>query len=82
MARSLILQINCVVKLTQQMPTEDLQYLQLLERPCHGHCNYDDYELLLTKVIGQPSIGSLRALCLEQFLQFLSCIGSYSCISK
>ncbi|CAF1225233.1 unnamed protein product [Rotaria sordida] len=31
-ARSLILQINCVVKLTQQMRTEDLQCLQLLER--------------------------------------------------
>ena len=30
-ARSLILQINCVVKLTQQMRTEDLRYLQLLE---------------------------------------------------
>ncbi|CAF3724965.1 unnamed protein product [Rotaria socialis] len=34
-ARSLILQINCVVKLTQQMRTEDLRYLQLLERLRH-----------------------------------------------
>ena len=58
--RSLILQINCVVKLTQQMRTEHLRYLQLLERLRHGQCNYDDYELLLTRVIGQPSVGSLR----------------------
>ncbi|CAF4733922.1 unnamed protein product, partial [Rotaria sp. Silwood2] len=35
-ARSLILQINCVVKLTQQMRTEDPRYLQLLERLRHG----------------------------------------------
>ncbi|CAF4499574.1 unnamed protein product [Rotaria sp. Silwood2] len=59
-ARSLILQINCVVKLTQQMRTEDPRYLQLLERLRHGQCNYDDYELLLTRVIGQPSVGSLH----------------------
>ncbi|CAF4961669.1 unnamed protein product [Rotaria socialis] len=38
-ARSLILQINCVVKLTQQMRTEDIRYLQLLERLRHGQCN-------------------------------------------
>ncbi|CAF4972958.1 unnamed protein product [Rotaria sp. Silwood1] len=58
-ARSLILQINCVVKLTQQMRTEDSRYLQLLERFRHGQCDYDDYELLLTRVVGQPSVGSL-----------------------
>ncbi|CAF5094704.1 unnamed protein product, partial [Rotaria sp. Silwood1] len=58
-ARSLILQINCVVKLIQQMRTEDSWYLQLLERLRHGQCNYDDYELLLTRVVGQPSVGSL-----------------------
>ena len=58
--RSLILQINCVVKLTQQMRTEDLRYLQLLERLRHGQCNYDGCELLLTRVIGQPSVSSLR----------------------
>ncbi|CAF4208745.1 unnamed protein product, partial [Rotaria sordida] len=57
--RSLILQINCVVKLTQQMCTEDSRYLQLLECLLHGQCNYDDYELLLTRVVGQPSVGSL-----------------------
>lgn len=58
-ARSLILQINCVVKLTQQMRTEDLRYLQLLERLRRGECTYDDYELLLTRVIGQPTVPSL-----------------------
>ena len=58
-ARSLILQINCVVKLTQQMRTEYSRYLQLLERPRHGQCNHDDYELLLTRVVGQPSVKSL-----------------------
>ncbi|CAF1215625.1 unnamed protein product [Rotaria sordida] len=59
-ARSLILQINCVVKLTQQMRTEDLRYLQLLERLRHGQCTHDDYELLLTRVVGQPSVASLH----------------------
>ncbi|CAF4521081.1 unnamed protein product [Rotaria sp. Silwood2] len=59
-ARSLILQMNCVVKLTQQMRTEDLRYLQLLDRLRHGQCNYDDYELLQTRVVGQPSIESLH----------------------
>lgn len=58
-ARSLILQINCVVKLTQQMRTEDLRYLQLLERLRHGQCNHDDHELLTTRVVGQPTAGSL-----------------------
>jgi hypothetical protein len=59
-ARSLILQINCVVKLTQQMRTEDSRYLELLERLRQGQCNYDDHELLLTRVIGQPSVASLH----------------------
>ncbi|CAF4162114.1 unnamed protein product, partial [Rotaria sordida] len=58
--RCLILQINCVVKLTQHMRTEDLRYLQLLDRLRHGQCNYDDYELLQTRVVGQPSIESLH----------------------
>ena len=59
-ARSLILQINSVVKLTQQMRTEDLRYLQLLDRLRRGQCNYDDYELLQTRVVGQSSIESLH----------------------
>jgi hypothetical protein len=61
-ARSLILQINYVVKLTQQMRTEDPRYHQLLDRLRHGQCIYDDYELLLTRVVGQPSVESLRDL--------------------
>lgn len=59
-ARSLILQINCVVKLTRQMRTEDCRYLELLDRLRQGQCNYDDYELLLTRVVGQPSVESLQ----------------------
>ncbi|CAF4826013.1 unnamed protein product [Rotaria sp. Silwood1] len=43
-----------------QMRTEDLRYLQLLERLRHGQCTYDDYELLLTRVVGQPSVASLH----------------------
>jgi hypothetical protein len=62
LARSLILQINCVVKLTQQMRMEDTRYLQLLERLRRGQCNYDNYELLLTRMMGQSSVGSLREL--------------------
>ncbi|CAF1406712.1 unnamed protein product [Adineta steineri] len=41
------------------MRTEDLRYLQLVERLRRGQCNHDDYELLLTRVVGQPSAGSL-----------------------
>ncbi|CAF1499046.1 unnamed protein product [Adineta ricciae] len=58
-ARSLILEMNGVVKLTQQMRTEDIRYLQLLERLRQGQCSYEDYELLLTGVVGQSSV-SLR----------------------
>ncbi|CAF4251655.1 unnamed protein product, partial [Rotaria sordida] len=42
------------------MRTEDLRNLQLLERLRHGQCTYDDYELLLTRVAGQPSVASLH----------------------
>jgi hypothetical protein len=89
-ARSLILQINCVVKLTQQMRTEDQQYLQLLERFRRGECTYGDYELLLTRVVGQPTVLSLRQspwnkvrflfFC-KRMLQFF-CSGPYSCVPK
>ena len=41
------------------MRTEDPLYLQLLERRRHGQCNHDDYELLITRVVGQPSVNSL-----------------------
>ncbi|CAF1193659.1 unnamed protein product [Adineta steineri] len=59
-ARSLILQINCVIKLSTQMRTEDERYRELLERLRHGDCSLQDYELLLTRVVGQPSVSSLR----------------------
>ncbi|CAF1440299.1 unnamed protein product [Adineta ricciae] len=42
------------------MRTEDLRYLQLLDRLRYGQCNYDDYELLQTRAVGQPSIESLH----------------------
>ena len=42
------------------MRTEDPRYLELLDRLRHGKCNYDDYELLLTRVVGQPSVNSLN----------------------
>ncbi|CAF1422960.1 unnamed protein product [Adineta ricciae] len=54
--RSLILQMNCVVKLTQQMRTEDIPYLQLLERLRQGQCSYEDYELLFKRVVEQSSV--------------------------
>jgi len=76
-ARSLILQINCVVKLTQQMRTEDVRYLQLLERLRHGECNYDDYELLLTRVVGQPSVVSLHDSPWNKVIFFLFVIILY-----
>ncbi|CAF1331473.1 unnamed protein product [Adineta ricciae] len=41
------------------MRTEDSRYLQLLERLRQGQCSYEDYELLLTHVVGQSSV-SLR----------------------
>jgi len=51
---------NGIVKLIQQMRTEDVRYLELLDRLRHGKCNYDNYELLLIRVVGQPSISSLK----------------------
>lgn len=59
-ARSLVLQINCVVILSKQMRTEDVRYLQLLERLRRGECNYDDYNLLSTRVVGQSQVPSLH----------------------
>ena len=80
-ARSLILQINCAVKLTQQIRTEDPRYLQLLERFRHRQCNHDDYELLLTRILGQPSVSSLSdspwnkvrlPFCFQQLSNFVN----------
>ncbi|CAF4120977.1 unnamed protein product [Adineta steineri] len=41
------------------MRTKDRRYLKLLDRLRHGKCNQSDYELLLTRVVGQPSVKSL-----------------------
>ena len=73
-ARSLILQINCVIKLTQQVRTDDLQYLQLLAQFRRGECDSSDYELLQTRVVGQTMIGSLRQPPWNKV--------SFSCFSK
>ena len=40
------------------MRTEDLKYLRLLERFRRGECDYSDCELLQTRVVGQPIVGS------------------------
>ena len=89
-AHSLILQINCVVKLTQQMRTEGLRYLQLLERLLHGQCNQDDYKLLTTRVVGQPTAGSLsnppwnkvKLLFISKSLLIFRLLGTYPCVPK
>ncbi|CAF1532945.1 unnamed protein product, partial [Adineta steineri] len=44
-ARSLMLQINCVIKLSTHMRTEDERYLELLGRLRQGDCTLGDYEL-------------------------------------
>ncbi|CAF5026682.1 unnamed protein product, partial [Rotaria sp. Silwood1] len=54
------LDLNAAKDAVITMRTEDLRYLQLLERLRHGQCTYDDYELLLTRVVGQPSVASLH----------------------
>ena len=51
-ARSLILQINCVVILEQQMRTKDLAYQALLNRVRNGEGTHEDWLLLRTRVIG------------------------------
>ncbi|CAF1494948.1 unnamed protein product [Adineta steineri] len=58
-ARSLIRQINCMVKLTIQMRTKDQRYRKLLERLREGQYTFVDYELLITRVVRQSSVSSL-----------------------
>ena len=52
-ARSLILQINCVVILEQQMRTKDLPYQALLNRVRNGEGTHEDWLLLRTRVLGK-----------------------------
>ncbi|CAF3333769.1 unnamed protein product, partial [Rotaria socialis] len=60
-AEKLISQMNCVVELSQQMRTEDLRYLELLNRLRSGQSTIEDYQLLCTRIIGNPKVqASLR----------------------
>ncbi|CAF4987703.1 unnamed protein product, partial [Rotaria socialis] len=51
-AQKLISQMNCVVELSQQMRTEDLRYLELLNRLRGGQSTIEDYQLLCTRIVG------------------------------
>ncbi|CAF4508019.1 unnamed protein product [Didymodactylos carnosus] len=53
---SIMLQINCVVKLTQQMRTMDQRYSELLDRLRLGTCTREDYALLCTRVVAPNNI--------------------------
>ncbi|CAF1581467.1 unnamed protein product, partial [Rotaria magnacalcarata] len=55
-SQKIVSQINCVVKLSQQMRTEDVRYLELLNRLRNGTSTIDDYQLLCTRVIGAPNL--------------------------
>ena len=55
-AQKLISQINCVVELSQQMRTEDVRYLELLNRLRNGQSTIEDYQLLCTRIIGNPKL--------------------------
>jgi ATP-dependent exoDNAse (exonuclease V) alpha subunit len=55
-AQKIMSQINCVVKLSQQMRTEDARYLELLNRLRNGRSTIDDYQLLSSRVIGSPNL--------------------------
>ncbi|CAF3379432.1 unnamed protein product [Rotaria socialis] len=55
-AQKLISQMNCVVELSQQMRTEDLRYLELLNRLRSGQSTIEDYQLLCTRIIGNPKL--------------------------
>ncbi|CAF4567013.1 unnamed protein product [Rotaria sp. Silwood2] len=55
-AQKLISQMNCVVELSQQMRTEDMRYLELLNRLKSGQSTIEDYQLLSTRIIGNPKL--------------------------
>ncbi|CAF2150657.1 unnamed protein product [Rotaria magnacalcarata] len=55
-AHKLISQMNCVVELSQQMRTEDVRYLELLNRLRSGQSTIEDYQLLCTRIIGNPKL--------------------------
>jgi hypothetical protein len=76
-AQKIMSQINCAVELTQQMRTEDAQYLELLNRLRGGQTTIEDYRLLCTRVIGHPSLkvclseAPWNEVCHARFLSFL-----------
>ncbi|CAF1446689.1 unnamed protein product, partial [Adineta ricciae] len=55
-AQKVMSQINCVVKLEQQMRTEDVKYLELLNRLRNGQSTREDYQLLCSRIIGSPNL--------------------------
>ncbi|CAF3346314.1 unnamed protein product [Rotaria socialis] len=55
-AQKLVSQFNCVVELTQQMRTEDVQYLELLNRLRNGQSTIEDNQLLCTRIIGTRTL--------------------------
>lgn len=55
-AQRIMSQINCVVELNQQMRTEDIRYLELLNRLRNGQSTLEDYQLLCTRIIGTPQL--------------------------
>ena len=55
-AQKVMSQINCVVKLEQQMRTEDVRYLELLNRLRNGQSTREDYQLLCSRIIGSPNL--------------------------
>ena len=59
--RSLVLQINTVIKLTQQMRTEDQKYLALLNHLRLGESTSPDFDYLCTRIIGpRKAVQSLK----------------------
>ncbi|CAF4604938.1 unnamed protein product, partial [Didymodactylos carnosus] len=64
--RSLWLQINTCVELTQQMRTEDEKFNALLGQLRRGGCTDADYELLQTRVVGGGEVESLNTIDWKQ----------------
>ena len=55
-AQKLVSQINCVVELSQQMQTEDMRYLELLNRLRNGQSTIEDYQIICTRIIGTSTL--------------------------
>ena len=56
-AQRIMSQINCVVELNQQMRTEDIRYLELLNRLRNRQSAIEDYQLSFTRIIiGAPQL--------------------------